>query len=593
MTRLLCAFLAFVFALSAYGSADAQSARIRLRLHAAPVVVALLNGNLVTEEFTPIAASAQIAASPVFVESLWFRCAPGSTTLSPDSYQGCFGAVIGNYSNATCGGASNAETTPGLNIVLNDTNPGNGLVRVNINNSTCGTNNSALGAFSPAVTLSTTWHHLLVYGDMTCTSSASHRCGGAYLDGVQVIAGFADQGTWSTSQTVNFDTNPFYVDAFATSAPSQASRRFEIAQLYLDTTASPVVAGTNTPNFSVSAFYNAGPVDFGATCSNPLGHTPTAFCLSNGPATFLTNNSSAGGKATFTATGQVANTVTNQAYAACFSPGETPDRPFCRWDNGANFHVQCAESTQTCSSTSQPLASNTGNAIVTGDLLCLHVATTANNASYNDNFQPPTGGGVTTWTNVLGTNVTATNAHFNNAALFCGTVTTPTAAGANLPTLTWTWLSNLGGGWVESSVTLIDFGGPITPSIAAFASTDSTISATTLPCQITTGPTAPAGKSLWVCAHMTYDWSNASPSSGIGPPSTSTLIGKLPAGTAGNRAMVEWEKINAAGAVTRTAQGNPGNKSIGISWILNGLFLLPARRRRRAENDNDRMRVAA
>jgi len=521
-----------------------------------PATRAVLKGVLLTPEFSAVTPSGQIQDSPYFIESFWFRCVLGTTKVAPDAIQGCTSIPAGNYLDS----AGDAEHQPGLNVALNDSLFGPGLMRFNVGGPTGGANQSALAAYTPVIGLSTGWHNLLLFGDATCRTARA-ICGGVLLDGVQIVSGFTVQGAWSAHQTVGFGTNPFYLNV---TNGTSAAHKLELAQPYLDTTASPVVAGTNRPNFDTTKFYNRGPVDFGTNCATPLGHAPSAFCMSNGPGAFLINVSNAPGKATFTATGQFTNTVTNRAYAAAFSPGETPDRPFARWSYSATFNRQCAESTRTCSSSSQPLASGVGNAIPSGDLLCATITVSGNNSNFNDGFNPPTGGGVTTWTNVLG--ATAANNHLNNLAMFCGTVTAPTAAGSDMPTLTWTWANANGGGFSRAAITLTDFGKPGgTPSIVAATATDSSISATALPCPPVT---APSGLSLWVCLHTTFGWDLASPASRVGPAPSSTLLAKLPAGNPGDAPMIEYEKIDVSGAVTRTAQGNPGNRSLAAAMIL-------------------------
>lgn len=527
---------------------------------AVPIV---LNGNLVTPEFSPVTAAAQIPSSPFMVLSYWFYCASGTTTVTPDRYQSCNNVGgIGNFLDS----AGDAEHQAGFNFIFNDSAASGGVARFNFGNSPAA-NNGSNASYTGMNVLATGWHHMLVYADVSCTSATNVRCGGVYLDGVQIVSGLPDRdvGGWTGTKTISFATNPFYVNV---TNGSEAPGKFGIAQVYLDTTASPVVAGTNTLNFSISKFYSAGPVNFGANCAGPLGGLgPSAFCLSNGPATFLTNASGAVGKATFTQTANATNTVTNIAYATPYSPGETPDRPYVRWTNSATWNGGCIEAVKTCTTAlaSAP-GGNIGNITSTGDLLCATIVTTGANTTYNDAFIAPTGGGVATWTDELGG--TAQNNVNNNLALFCGTVTTPTAAGGNLPILTWTWTNANGGGFSRAAITLTDFGKPGgTPSIAAAAATNSTISATTLPCP---SVTAPAGLSLWVCFHTAFDWAFASPTTGIGPASTSTLLGKLPSNVGGgNTPMLEFEKIGAAGAVTRTAQGNPGNKSLAAAMVLN------------------------
>lgn len=519
----------------------------------------VLNGVLVTQEYSPTLGSTVLSNSPTFVESFWFRCSNGTVaSVGADPFQSCNNAILaGNFADVTCGGSTDAEHTPGLNVV-NESPAAGGTFRFNINNATCGANNSALGSYTGTNVLDGNWHHLLLYGDVTKASATAVRAGGVYLDGVQIVAGFTDQGVlWATGQTVAFTTNPFYLNATNKSASTgQDARKFEIAQFYLDlnAAASPVTGSTNTPSFSVASFYSGGPVDFGTNCTTPLGHQPTA-CFPNSAATFNTNVGTLG--TNFSVTQFRSNTITGIPYAAAVNPGETADRPWVRWSYTTQWNSTCSHTTQTCS----PVRLNVGNPILQGDLICAFINVSLATGSTNQAFSMAGSG----YTTVIATLVGNSENHFTACKTAgVGDVTSP---GGDWTSPTWTWTD---GGVVFSlaSTTIVDFGkygaGGTTPTVNTSGAASAASGSLPYPTL-----TSPSGNSLWFGSTTTYDWGFITASAG--PAATGTLVGKLPRTASGNGPMMVVEKLGSSASIARTAQesGALGNPTIASVLILN------------------------
>jgi hypothetical protein len=440
-----------------------------------------------------------------------------------------------------------------LNII-NEVPGSGGLFRFNLNNATCGNNNSATGSYTGTNLLNTDWHNLRWVGDVSCTSATNVRCSAVYLDGVLLSGVTLNDvgGNWSGTKTVAFNVHPFYLNAWDNSGISPLSGgHFEVAQFALDLPgSSPMVASSNTPVNPIGNFVTAGgaPMDPGVGCANFFGHTAT-YCFTNPAASFLTNT---GSGANATATGQVTNTFTNQAYAAATAPGETPDRPWVRWRY--DTPISCAEATQTCTD-----ASNAGNRIVQGDLLCAVIDAPLGGGSHNNAFA------MSGWTTIVATVVSSSLNH----AVFCKTagVGDVTAPGSTWSPPTYTWTTS-GTGFSGPLMTIIDFGkygaGGTTPTV--IASGNSSPAAGSLPCPTVS---APSGLSLWTCIHSTYSWGFTGNS--YGPPTTSSLQAKLPTGGSGATPMIEFEKIGVSGNVVRTAQesGSALNPSVASVLILN------------------------
>lgn len=520
------------------------------------------NSALLTPEYSiSLPAATLPSTGSAFDLSVWIRCQGLGTvaTAAVDKTQGCFNAIpIGNFADVNCPISPSAETNPGLNIVYAESPAAGGQIRFNVNNSTCDTNNSALRTYTGSNVLSGgAWHHLRWVGDVACTPSANVKCSQAWLDGVSLFTGLNDIGVWALNKTIAFNVNPFYINAWNTSASTgQAPNRVEIAQFCLDLTASPMQASSNTPVNPIGNFISGGlPKDAGAGCTNFFGHTAT-IALLNPPASFTTNTGSLG--TNFSVNGKVSNTITNQAYAAPFNPGETPDRPYVKWSYSTKWNGVCANTTLTCS----PVRLNSGNPIAQGDLLCVFINVSLASGSANDAFSMA-GSGYTTVIATMGT------ANTMNHATFCKTAGAGdvTAAGSDWTSPTWTWANN-GAAFSLAAATVVDFGkygaAGTTPTVNVSGA--ATAANGSLPYPTLTSPT---GLSLWFGSTTSYDYGFVSASAG--PAATGTLIWRLPRAVAGNDPMMVVEKLSASASIVRTAQQSAaeGNPTIATVLILN------------------------
>lgn len=537
---------------------------------AAPFVLPAV---LVTQEASPTIPTATIANSAFIDANFWFRCAEGSSGAAPDKYQTCYNSVlVGNWSNTPCSNLSSAETMPGFNVVWEQGENG-GIFRFNFNNAHCpggalgapNDNNSANAAYGPSPAtdnLATGWHHMRVFGDMaqSCNGGTA-RCGGVFIDNAQVVFGLNDIGAggWTAaSKIIAFNSAPFFVNAFENTSPVQAPNAFEISQFSMDTSVSPVVAGTNTPVNPIANFMTpaGGPIDYKSDCSGPYRHAP-GICSNGSGAAFLTNTGTLG--TNWSITQSVTNAFTNQLYAAAYGPGEVPDRPFRRWQYTTNFGGSCAESAGTCA-----VASNAGNEILLGDMLCA-AFTVSLNGSTQDNFTLAAAG----YTQVIASTLT----NSQNFTVWCKVATSGdvTARGNAWTSPTWTWTNGASGFGGGAQITIIDIGrfgsGGTTPRVNTSNLTANVANGSlALP-----SCTAPSGFSLWMGIHTTYSWSFGTVQTA--PPSTSTLSGKTGTGNkpGGNVPLIEYEKISAPGSLARTAQESAaiGNPSIAACIVFN------------------------
>src|SRR5579859_1778389 len=532
---------------------------------------------LTTNFASPTLAAGALANSPDFDINFDFRCAQGvNGQTGPDKYESCYNSVLfGAWSNTPCSGGSSAETMFAGNIVWEQGDNG-GLFRFNVNNANCpggapgspNNNNSANDAYGPSPATNTLfngeWHHMRYYGSVNKSSATNKRAGGVFIDQTQVVTGLTDISAnglgWTGTQTLPWSLGPLFVNAFETTSPAQQPTHFQIANLSVDTSTSPVVGSTNVPINPISNFTTAAglPVDQGPNCATAYGHQPT---LCHRSANFLTDT---GSLATdFTITAASTSTVNNKMYLAPTAPGEVPDRPYIKSAYITRYNGSCTEASGTCTFSN----ANIGNPIDVGDKVCFVPVMTGNNGTFNEGF------GISTYTDIFGG--TQANANNVNMSVLCkawsGSAVTK---GTSMGSIVLTWTGGAGGGYGSggggAGLLFINFGkygaGGTTPTIAAQSVTSTSASTSVY----SFAPvTTPAGNSLIVSLEAVYDFSFSTSFAAVGPPTTSQNYIMHPTGT--NGPMLNWEKHSGAGSFTLgNGQGAPGgNRPLDIVLVLN------------------------
>jgi len=493
-------------------------------------------------------AAGSITAAPRGVMSVWL-CSQGNSSVHSAMYDNrSNGLTFGQFDPAK----ANAEAN-GWNYAMDGGFSG-GLRRLNINDSTGGTNHSALATYGPpAVINKKIQHHLWAWD----TNYSGTKRSSLWIDGVQVATGITDQGTWNGTLTSPSYSggDGFFLNPFGT---GQVRGDFDCAQFFFDTPSSTPLDASNNATFDITKFYNAGPVDFGSDGSLPLGHQPIIF-HDGDASTFATNKGSLGNIATVVG-GTNANS--KKLFDAPKNPGASADRPYLLWWDhnvpGSQPTTAITESSGTYSS-----FTNDGQPVVAGDLLVALIKFSSGSGT----ARLPS---ITGWTLVPNSRQSLGLGDF--AAFYkvvgagdTGLLANPGSEWSTGPTMTWTTKGAL----ISASIVFLNYRSDTGTSPAIQDSACSSSSASPASGFVCPAVTSGSALSLLVNAVAVFDWANEGTPS---PPASSRIRHKR-----GDDAMsgpfpyVVDEKVNATGTTgTRTfgVSGATGNPNAMLSFIL-------------------------
>jgi len=494
------------------------------------------------------------------VMSFWIRGSvgssinPGMTSSLSLNDKGPIGNIDARY-------GTNGESFGGANIAWDTSTGVPGTLRMNLGDSTGGqtSGHNTLGTGNAPCITNEIWQHWL-WAWRTDQASGQKRQA-VYANGIQVSGATTDTGTGGA-----FNVNTSIADGFFLNQTPYPTV-FEMAQFALWTdTAAQIVTGTS-PNCAispavVSRFYNSGPVDFGATGTNPLGSQPLLYYDDDGTGTTFANNKGSDGSATFI----TANTLLSRVQKASIGPGQSPDRPYFKWwafnHGGNSVFVQTAGV--------YTGVTNFGKPIALGDLLLMVVKFNPNTAAAYDPVVV-TGGG-SAWTILPNSRQTVAGGRSINFVVYykfaeAGDVTAANAdwTGGRQPTITWTVFST--NTFADASYLLLNYGNCSSISTSNSQSNAASSSGQTM---ISPDLTAPAGKSLRVDIWGLYEYDDSA--ADYAPPSTQDCRFIRENGYSSGVPFVSDEKINASGPTgTRTAQTS--NTAVLRNNVACGLIL--------------------
>lgn len=357
-----------------------------------------------------------VTETPHGVLSFWLRCSTSSDTadaLTGTNYAETIAMIMGNDSSDAGG---NSEGSAGLNIIIDnaakDRSTTRGSLRLNLADagSVAGagkTNHSWENvAYSAIANQNSAWVHYLFAWDGRGAAGAKRQA--LYINGV-------NQKILSAGREIGTLANPFFpainsakgwqFNYWGDNYIAINGGSADYAQVLLDITTSIVRAPSgdycDIDPAIVARFYNAGPVDYGATGAAPLGFQPQFFWHGD-RTSFLVNKGIAGSKGNLTVIG----TAPYLADAGFGPSGLQAGRIGLVWtaDSGRDPHANLPNP----ATAGLPVHLG-GNTLAAGDLMLLFVhGLDASGADVDHGFALPTDPYGGAWTKL--------NRYRNNAA---------------------------------------------------------------------------------------------------------------------------------------------------------------------------------